>query len=241
MKKLIFVLLIAILGLSCEKKEDDKTPLLAGLLALAGGGSAGGTGGSCAESSITRSWGCFTDMNDGTVRLAVTAGTFGSQTYTAQTLFYAKCSHGQTYDAGSNTCTGATTTVKYCSVNDNSCNGGTDTGILDGSGTSGAYTACNGLSLASKTWRVPTKNELKLLINCNDGTTMPNDAGSCGAGNFTAPTINSLFPNTTSGAYWSSTSTSLTGAVYIFFSNSIIGMGGQKQPNNMNVRCVSGP
>lgn len=227
MKKIILVLLIGILGLSCEKKKDDN---LAPLAALALGSSSPTTG-----ATITRDWGTFTDMGDGTVKLVVTAGTFGGQTYTAQTLFYAKCTHGQTYDAAGNTCTGSASLVKYCNVNDNSCNGGTNSGTLNGSGTSTAYTACNGLSLASKTWRVPSKNELKLLLECNN-TTIPNDGADCGGS--PSPAINTFFPNTLT-LYRSSTSNNASSAWFIDFSNSFVQFGATKTADSY-VRCVSG-
>lgn len=115
-----------------------------------------------------------------------------------------KCSHGQTYDSTSNNCTGTAVRAKFCNVNDNSCNGGTNEGPLNG--TSEAYTACNGLSLSGKTWRVPTKNELKLLLNCTTVTEMPNDGSTCTA--VTAPAVTSIFPNTQSSNYKSSTGNS---------------------------------
>ncbi len=139
---------------------------------------------------ITKDWGTFTDMNNGTVRLVVNPGTYGGQTYTAQTLFYAKCSHGQTYNAGGNTCTGTATLIQFCTSGGNSCNGN-DANLPVSSGP--LFNACNGLSLASKTWRVPTKNELKLLIECTD-TKLPNDLSICGGA--PDPSINNLFPVT---------------------------------------------
>lgn len=228
MKKIILVLLIGILGLSCEKKKDDN---LAPLAALVLGSSSPTTG-----ATITRDWGTFTDMLDGTVRLVVTAGTFGGQTYTVQTLFYAKCSHGQTYDAAGNTCTGTATTLQYCTASDNSCNGNDANQPV----SSGAlFNACNGLSLAGKTWRVPGKNELKLLIQCNTTTTMPNDSSQCGDGNYSS--ISSIFPNTPGDtSYWAATTNAGNaaqawdvsfGGGYVYPSNKQL---------NKHVRCVSG-
>ncbi len=53
-------------------------------------------------------------------------------------------------------------------------------------------------------WRVPTKDELKLLVYCDTGPASPlPDNTSCNAG-YSRPTINqSLFPNTIASYYWS--------------------------------------
>ncbi|MBK7058301.1 MAG: hypothetical protein IPH52_25280 [Leptospiraceae bacterium] len=84
-----------------------------------------------------------------------------------------KCSHGQAWKSSTNTRSGTgiataygATGVQYCNIADQSCNDAV-TGLLNGTGTSGAYTACNGLNAGAGTngktnWRVPTKNELKL-------------------------------------------------------------------------------
>lgn len=242
--KIIFLLLLLSLTMfgNCSEEKKDNTALLAAL-ALLGGGT-GAAASSNTGATITRNWGTFTDMLDGTVRLVVTAGTFGGQTYTAQTLFYAKCSHGQTYDAGGNTCSvSGATTVKYCNANDQSCNDA-GTGLLNGTGTSTAYTACNALNAGAGTygktnWRVPTKNELKLLIECNTKTTMPNDSSQCGDGNYSS--ISSIFPNTPENiSYWTATTSAGNtsqawdvsfGGGYVYDSNKIL---------DKFVRCVSG-
>lgn len=187
------------------------------------------------SSSVTYSWGTFTEMCDGTIKFVGVAGTFGGQTYTAQTLYFAKCSYGQTYSGG--TCTGTATTVTYCSADNSSCDNGT---ILNGTGTSGAYTACSSMNSGAGTygktnWRVPTKNELKTLINCTDQT-MPTDIGYCAS--YTSPTINILFPNTHSGPYWSSSADASLDAWYVLFNvgsvNSI------RKITLVNARCISG-
>lgn len=170
---------------------------------------------------ICREWGTFTDMLNGTIKLEVNTGTYGGNTYTSKTLYFAKCTHGQTYDSTGNTCTGTGTAVNYCSSNTNDCNGGTNSGTLNGNGTSGAYSACNGLILANKTWRVPTKDELKLLIECTNNT-MPNDNSNCGSNNYSSPAINNLFPNTVSSDnYWSSSGLSAhsSGAWFVGFAS----------------------
>jgi len=200
--------------------------------------------------AITRNWGVFTDNNDGTVKLVVTAGTFGGQTYTAQTLTYMKCSHGQTWKSSTNDCTGTgtataygATLVQYCNPSDQSCNDA-GTGLLNGTGTSSAYTACNGLNAGAGTygktnWRVPTKNELKLLIECNTTTTMPNDGANCGGS--PSPAINTLFPNTVVSSYFSSTTytPATSDAWYVAFTGGVVG--GTTKASSAYVRCVSVP
>lgn len=220
-----------IISLTSATSTGDGTDILAD--------SSSSTCSSCSGTSITRDWGTFTDMCDGTIKLVINAGTYGGNTYSAKTLYFAKCSHGQTYDSSCNTCTGTATQVQYCDSADNSCNGGTDAGTLNGSGTSGAYSACSGSSLASKSWRVPTKDELKLLINCNTATEMPNDGSGNSCSDSTAPTINNLFPNTQSNAYWSSSGVSgfSNYAWVVVFVNGSSGNG--IKSNVFYVRCVS--
>jgi len=91
-------------------------------------------------------------------------------------------------------------------IADNTCNGGD----RDKTVSSGAlFNACNSLNTSFPTlgnknnWRVPNKNELKLIINCNDTVNLPRDTSGCGS--YTSPTINNLFPNTPRDNYWSST------------------------------------
>ena len=73
---------------------------------------------------------------------------------------------------------------------------------MNGTGVSAAFTACNALNAGAGTygktnWRVPIKNELKLLIECTNTTTMPTDGSNCGGS--LNPSINNLFPNTSGG------------------------------------------
>jgi hypothetical protein len=202
------------------------------------------------DSPVTRNWGTFTDQCNGVVSLAVNAGTFGGQTYTAQTLTWMKCSHGQVWNSGANDCTGTgtaslwgATEVQYCNVANESCNDAT-TKLLNGTGTSGAYTACDALNAGAGTfgktnWRVPIKNELKLLIECTDTTILPNDGTNCGGS--PSPSINNLFPNTVALNYWSSSAyvPAIGSAWYVRFSSGIINATGKT--SNGYVRCVSGP
>ncbi len=94
----------------------------------------------------------------------------GTITDSATGLVWKKCSQGQTTDT---LCSGTPTGVQYCNANDNTCNGGSNTGTLNGAGTSAAYTSCNDLNASSyagkTTWRVPTLDELK-TINTNTVT-----------------------------------------------------------------------
>ncbi|MCP5513617.1 MAG: DUF1554 domain-containing protein [Leptospiraceae bacterium] len=211
--------------------------------------------GACLGTTVTRSWGTFTDCNNGTIKFEGTAGTFGGQTYTAQTLYFAKCTHGQTYNASANDCTGTgdagnnygATQVQYCNANANSCNG-TDTGTLNGSGTSSAYTACNGLSLAGKAWRVTTNNEFRLTINCSDTTILPSNMANCPSNDppdipifppvEEAPYVIPLF-TTVADNYWTSTSETADSARRVDPRSGSFGTWGKT--NNFYVRCVSGP
>ena len=180
-------------------------------------------------------------MLDGTIRLVVNAGTWGGQTYTAQTLYFNKCTHGQVWNSGANDCTGTGNSgnnygaiiTQFCTINDNSCNGGNVSNPV----SSGAvFNACNGLSFAGKSWRVPSENELKLLINCTSATEMPIDGSACGA--YTSPVVNNFFPNTVAFIYWSSTASTLTGAWTVYFHTSLVNQVLKNDPTYF-VRCVS--
>jgi hypothetical protein len=195
------------------------------------------TGTTTTGATITRDWAVFTDMLDGTVKLDVKAGTFGGQTYSATTLYYAKCSHGMTYNLASNTCSGTAVTVQFCSTNDNSCNGGVSTNPVS---NGPLFNACNGVSLGGRTsWRVPTKDELRLIINCNTITELPSDQSFCLSGS-SSSSINSLFPNTQPGLYWSlSTVTQRTdNAWFVAFGNGRVHYG--DKTSDLYVRCVTG-
>jgi hypothetical protein len=198
---------------------------------------------------VTYDWGTFTDNFNGTVRFDGVAGTFGGNAYPAQTLTFMKCSQGQTWNSLTNNCGGTVGTWQFCTTPDDNCNGGVTTnelgvgGFLSGS-SSGAYDQCNGIGIyAGKTeWRVPTKNELKTLIHCTNKM-MPYDYPfapfSCESGNYSSPTVNTLFPN--NGIYyWSSTT--YVGQAYsaweIGFGNA--GVAYISKTNTYSVRCVSG-
>ena len=186
----------------------------------------------------TYAWGTFTDQCNGTLKFVGVAGNFGGQDYTAQTLTFMKCTQGQTWNSGTNDCTGTgdsgtkygAVQKQFCSSNDSTCDNGT---VL----TSGAlFDSCNTLSFAGKgagSWRVTTKNELKTLIHCTNKT-MPNDLSSCG--NYTFPSINHLFPNTVVNYYWSSSSSSIFTAFAVSFINGNVSY--YSKTNTVYVRCV---
>lgn len=175
---------------------------------------------SCSESStlcpetadVTYSWGSFTDCKNGTVKFVGNAGNFGGVDYSAVTLYFEKCTHGQTYEEANNNCQGSgssgdnysATKVSVCTDNSVFTNAGcygVDQ-ILNGSGTSAAYSACDAKETGSfSDWRVPTKAELKLLIKCTEDS-IPNDSSSCTGS--TSPAIVSLFTETIGDNYWTS-------------------------------------
>lgn len=181
-------------------------------------------------------WGIFTDLNDGTVKLAVTAGTFGGVTYTTSTLYFAKCSYGQTYNPYKNSCSGSVIPVPFCNFADNSCNGeSTNTPVRKGP----LFNACNEVILAGKTgWRVPTRDELRLLIKCNDPTELPSDGNYCMT--HTKPTIRDIF-NSESEYYWSSSTYShdSSAAWGIDFKYGYVVA--DRKTDTGYVRCVTGP
>jgi hypothetical protein len=203
-------------------------------------------------SPVTVDWGTFSDNGNGSIKLDVNAGTYGGQTYSAQTLTWMKCTHGQAWKSSTNDCTQNGTspdyggiTVRYCSTDDNSCNDAA-TGVLNGTGTSTAYTACNDLNAGAGTlgktnWRVPTKNELKLLVKCNTSTTLPIDGSNCGGS--PSPSIHNLFPQTINAYNSYLTSNTNLGDVtkiwLINFDTSLVLFSSKSA--SWWVRCVSGP
>ncbi|MEM7182606.1 MAG: putative Ig domain-containing protein [Spirochaetota bacterium] len=201
---------------------------------------------SCNCGTQTYPWVTFTDSCNGTIKLDVTAGTWGLESYSATTLYYMKCSHGQTWDSSTNGCTGVVADVNFCDQDDNDCNGGTDTGTFgsfSNGGTSSAYDTCDALTLASNSdWRVPTRDELRLLVVCDTPTNIPENNTHCGTstlslgGSTTSPVISTLFPSTESADYWSATSISSTDAWGIHF-----GYGGVKNDSKTSgdhLRCI---
>ncbi|MCP5495760.1 MAG: putative Ig domain-containing protein [Leptospiraceae bacterium] len=198
---------------------------------------------------VCYAWGCFQDLGNGTV--SFTGAGMGSDgvDYSGTTLTWMKCNQGQTWNSGTNGCDGSAVTYQFCSTLDNNCNGGATGnelgvgGIIGGS-TSSAYDSCNNIgTFAGKTnWRIPTRNELKTLIHCNDKT-MPANQTNCGAGNYLSPVINKLFLNEVVSAYLSSTtfSSNSSYAWNINFDGGGIFYDVKTVNSYYYVRCVTGP
>ncbi len=110
-------------------------------------------------------------------------------------------------------------------TNDASCSGTPSAGS---GGWILALTYCNGLNLASRSWRLPNINELYSILDVSVAT---------------SPTINtSIFPNTGAGPnYWSSTTLNGNAANgwLIGFAAGAIPLSGKGGGNQ--IRCVSGP
>ena len=116
-------------------------------------------------------------------------------------LTWQKCSIGQNNDS---TCSGTASTVNWLT----------------------ALTSCSGLSLAGKTWRLPSIKELETIID----TTV------------SVPPINTtFFPSTPTANYWSSTTlaSATAGAWAGNFNNGAVG--GPGKGGTSQVRCVTGP
>ena len=90
-----------------------------------------------------------------------------------------------------------------------------------------ATSYCSSLSLGGKTWRLPTLNELKSLVDY---------------GKSSSPSIDTaVFPNTQSYDYWSSSTYAqdTNDAWYVYFGNGYVGY--SNKTYNSYVRCVTGP
>lgn len=97
------------------------------------------------------------------------------------------------------------------------------TGTLSNLNWSNAIAYCQGLSLASRSWRLPNVNELTSLVDYS----------------VTAPPINAIFPNTEQNLHWTSTSDSTGGnAVNMSF---LVGFHGNadKNASTLPIRCVA--
>ncbi len=123
----------------------------------------------------------------------------GSVTDARTNLRWQQCSNGQTYSGG--TCTGSATTVTWAN----------------------ALTYCNELGLASKSWRLPSINELSSIVDRRYN-----------------PAINATyFPATVSSLYWSSSTyvPDTTLAWIVPFNNGYSATSNKTFTNY--VRCVS--
>jgi hypothetical protein len=141
------------------------------------------------------------NLQIGTAR-SYTDNSDGTITDNARGLTWQKCSRGL---SGLTCASGSATTTDWT--------------------TAGNY--CNGLSLASKTWRLPTVQELGDLIDYSQSS----------------PSINiTFFPNTIIASYyWSSTTyaTTTTFAWFVFFYDGFVSA--NFKTNGYYVRCISGP
>ncbi|XDD43808.1 DUF1566 domain-containing protein [Leptospira sp. WS60.C2] len=224
-----------------QTPQENEKPYLTQILTtlLVGGNLVTQTGGGIGV-PVIYPWGTFTDQNNGTVLFQGNAGTFGGQVYSTSTLIFPKCASGQTWEQGTNTCTPTLPpTFRYCSANDNSCN---DAGtlLLNGTGISEIWTECTTLTLAGRTWRPATKNEMKLTLFCADTpTTISIDNGaSCGS---VGRKINTtLFPYdlTKQLRYWTSSAVNATTGWYINYGTGTAISGDSKNVFNY-VRCIS--
>ena len=142
--------------------------------------------------------------DDGALQLGVprsfTDNADGTVTDIATSLIWQKCSKG---------------------LSGGVCGTGTIQNELNGN----AQTYCNGLNLAGKTWRLPSKFELESLI---DFAATPTNLNT------------SFFPNTAANFYWTSTidSSDNTRAVMVNFANGNVTS--QTFANPYGTRCVSG-
>ncbi|TGL55963.1 DUF1566 domain-containing protein [Leptospira kemamanensis] len=142
-----------------------------------------------------------------------------------------RCAYGQEWNpSGIGDCTGAGTSgtqynislyLNFCNISPSrGCTNDIAGGELSsppwiGSADSDIYNACSQYNTNKKfqitNWRVPTKDELKQIVVCNSGPSVPlNDFIGCNVG-YTSPTLNtSIFTNlSSSNILWSSTSYSL--------------------------------
>jgi hypothetical protein len=117
-------------------------------------------------------------------------------------LVWQKCSRGQNNDS---TCSGSATTANWTT----------------------ALTYCSGLTLEGRTWRLPTVNELKSLVDTTKAS---------------GPTIDTTaFPSTVASYYWSSTTyaPNTTFAWFVVFDDGNVNV--HNKATSFYVRCVSGP
>ncbi|MBS0617850.1 MAG: DUF1566 domain-containing protein [Spirochaetes bacterium] len=124
----------------------------------------------------------------------------GTVTDARNNLRWQKCSNGQTYSGG--TCTGVVTTATWAT----------------------ALKYCQTLSLASKAWRLPSRNEFLSIVD----RSVFNPAISA-----------AYFPITPASRFWSSTTSApyTTGAWYVDFNDGSSSLDGKFY--KYAVRCVA--
>lgn len=87
-------------------------------------------------------------------------------------------------------------------------------------------------------WRMPTKDELKTLVYCSNGTKTPlPDFKDCGDWLYQQPTINlQVFPNTLNTWYWSASSDANGDVWFVLFNEGYAGI--DYEGNDNRVRLV---
>ncbi len=181
------------------------------------------------ENSLDEMYNIYALLAANTEKQNITDNGNGTVSVISQNLTWAKCPQQDTtganlYNPGSNDCSGGSAGLfDYCSASDSSCDNGT---ILNGAGTSGAWSTCANLTLTGRTWRVPTKNELK---------------------SFTDVATSAIFPGTVGSTYWSTDVVDVTGAWTVEI-DSLFSDGGlaavtgylvKNKTSTNSVRCVS--
>jgi len=136
------------------------------------------------------------DLQKGVARSYTDNGD-GTVTDNATGLVWQKCSRGQNNDT---TCSGTATLANWINA--------------------GSY--CSSLSLAGKTWRLPSRQELETLLNYSQFY----------------PTIDTTIFPSTGTFYWSSTKNGTYNAWRVNFSHGDVIP--HNKANNLYVRCVSG-
>jgi hypothetical protein len=198
---------------------------------------------------------CVITNNTGTITNNVTNVRVDCPAIKSGGKIFDRCTFGQVWNPSTNDCTGVGNSgsgygaisfrVRYCSVRDNSCNGGITGNNLDGNGTSTAYSACNSMNTANggtgtygkTTWRVPTKSELYETVYCTGGHKTPYGTG---CNNGVRPSVNqTLYPNTQNYFYWVTESSS-TNNQFAWTISADVGTP-IEEPKDMlaQVRCVA--
>lgn len=132
----------------------------------------------------------------------------GTITDSSRNITWMKCSAGQTWNPGPNDCTGTGDSgnnysigyYQYCATLNYTCNNtGSPDWVLNGNGTSGAWTYCDNLVLGGRSnWRVPTHPELNTMY------------GSV----YSQVAYQPLFPNTGMAFYWTATADSTSANMF---------------------------
>jgi len=149
-----------------------------------------------------------------------------------------------TYNFATKECDGEADLFNFCATPDNACDSGTADfpgGVLSGEGISELWDACNDLVYAGyEDWRVPTKEELVSVVECNDGKT-PGDDETCGSGNYSWPPLDRLvFPgNFPIPWFWTSSvkATDSGAGWFVYFFNGYV-TGADKSDDEAAVLCV---